>query len=48
MDDDLKRLVKPLESVLQAEKEDKSSGSVIYFDNLHLSPLKVSDEGLFM
>ena len=42
MNEDLKRIDKPLETLIRGESEDNTSEKTkIYFDNLHLSPLKV-------
>jgi hypothetical protein len=42
MDTDLTFIKKPLESLIQNEKHKPSADKKIYFDNLHLSPLKVT------
>ncbi|CAF4350898.1 unnamed protein product, partial [Adineta steineri] len=40
MDLDLKRIDKPLETILKGETNKGLQETQIYFDNLHLSPLK--------
>jgi hypothetical protein len=42
MADDLKRLRNPFEDSMKEAKEDAAEQTKIYFDNLHLSPLKVN------
>ncbi|CAF3075734.1 unnamed protein product, partial [Rotaria sp. Silwood2] len=41
MNPDLKRIDKPLETLFKGETDDASGESKIYFDDLHLSPLKI-------
>ncbi|CAF4893614.1 unnamed protein product, partial [Rotaria sp. Silwood1] len=41
MNPDLKRIDKPLETLFKGETDNASGESKIYFDNLHLSPLKI-------
>lgn len=41
MDSDIKRITKPLDTIIQAESDNTSGETKIYFNNLHLSPLKV-------
>ncbi len=41
MDTDLQRLSNPLERIVRDENQNSSGETKIYFDNLHLSPLKV-------
>jgi hypothetical protein len=41
MDADLKRISNPLETFMKEETDNASKETKIYFDNLHLSPLKV-------
>ena len=41
MNADLALIKKPLESLIQSEKHQPTVDTKIYFDNLHLSPLKV-------
>jgi hypothetical protein len=41
MDTDLKCVSKPLETLLGVENNDTSGDTNIYFEYLHLSPLKV-------
>ncbi|CAF4323249.1 unnamed protein product, partial [Rotaria sordida] len=40
MSPDLKRINKPLETLFKGETGNASEESKIYFDDLHLSPLK--------
>ncbi|CAF4332180.1 unnamed protein product, partial [Rotaria sordida] len=40
MSPDLKRINKPLETLFKGETDNASEESKIYFDDLHLSPLK--------
>ncbi|CAF4308438.1 unnamed protein product, partial [Rotaria sordida] len=42
MNPDLKRIDKPLETLFKGETDNTSEESTIYFDNLHLSRLKVT------
>ncbi len=41
MKDDLERLVNPLEKLVKGQRDEQSGETKIYFDNLHLSLLKV-------
>jgi hypothetical protein len=41
MDEDLKRLSNPLETLIRVKEDIKSGETKIYFDDFHLSPLKV-------
>ncbi len=41
MKDDLERLVNPLEKLVKGQIDEQSGETKIYFDNLHLSLLKV-------
>jgi hypothetical protein len=41
MDADLKFISNPMETFLKGETDNTSGETKIYFDNLHLSPLKV-------
>jgi hypothetical protein len=41
MDADLKRISNPLETIVKGETDNTSGETKIYFDDLHLSPLKV-------
>ena len=41
MDSDIKRITKPLDTIIHAQSDNTSGETKIYFDNLHLSPLKV-------
>ena len=43
MDGDLKRLSNPLERIIEGENSNSSNEQKVYFDNLHLSPLKVNN-----
>ena len=42
MESDLKRLKNPLETLVKGETDNASQETKVYFDNLHLSPLKVT------
>jgi hypothetical protein len=48
MDGDLKHLLNPLERILQGQNENSDEESRIYFDNLHLSPLKMRRKKIFL
>jgi hypothetical protein len=41
MDADLKRISKPLDTLIKGEMDNTSAETKVYFDDLHLSPLKV-------
>jgi hypothetical protein len=43
MNTDLKRIDKPLEAIVKAQEKDKPKETKIYFDIIHLSPLKVDN-----
>jgi hypothetical protein len=43
MDKDLKRIDKPLETFIKAQIKNQSEETKMYFDNIHLSPLKVNN-----
>ncbi|CAF4167690.1 unnamed protein product, partial [Rotaria sordida] len=45
MDSDLKRIYKPLEAITNAQSNSLPTEPKIFFDNLHLSPLKDAMEG---
>lgn len=47
MKDDLERLVNPLEKLVKGQIDEQSGETRIYFDNLHLSLLKVKKKFLF-
>ena len=44
MKDDLERLVNPLDKLVKGQTDEQSGETKIYFDNLHLSPLKVKQK----
>ncbi len=41
MDTDLEQIQKPLNAIIKAQTDTPSGETEMYFDNLHLSPLKV-------
>lgn len=41
MDTDLEQIQKPLNAIIKAQTESPSGDTEMYFDNIHLSPLKV-------
>jgi hypothetical protein len=48
MKDDLDRLVNPLDKLVKSQMDEQSGETRIYFDNLHLSPLKVTRKTSFV
>jgi len=41
MDADLEQIEKPLKEIIRAQTETPSGETEMFFDNIHLSPLKV-------
>jgi hypothetical protein len=41
MDTDLEQIQKPLAAIIKAQIESPSNETEMFFDNIHLSPLKV-------
>lgn len=41
MDSDLKRIDKPLKAITEAQSSSIPAEPKVYFDNMHLSPIKV-------
>jgi hypothetical protein len=41
MDTDLEQIQKPLNAIIKAQIDSPSGETEMYFDNIHLSPLKV-------
>ncbi|CAF1245225.1 unnamed protein product [Adineta ricciae] len=41
MDTDLEQIQKPLDAIIKAQTESPSGDTEMYFDNIHLSPLKI-------
>jgi hypothetical protein len=43
MHKDLKRIDKPLKTIIEAQIKNQSEETKLYFNNIHLSPLKVNN-----
>jgi hypothetical protein len=41
MDTDLEQIQKPLSAIIKAQTDSPTGETEMYFDNIHLSPLKV-------
>lgn len=48
MDADLEQIKKPLSMIIKAQIDSPSGETEMYFDNIHLSPLKVWNDSFFV